>query len=153
MLSRKGEYALRALLILAREYGRGPVLISHLAERGRIPRKFLELILLELKNQGFLYSKKGKGGGYCLGRPPETIRLSEVIRVMDGPLAPLPCVSQTAYQKCYECEDEDTCGIRIVMKDVRDAVARILEGTTLVDVLRVIDNAVEKRQKNLACSI
>jgi Rrf2 family protein len=139
MLSKKAKYALRALLALAKENGHGPVLISDLAERESIPKKFLELILLELKKQGILQSKKGKGGGYFLGKAPEAINLGDVIRVLDGPLAPLPCVSQTAYMKCDECEDETTCGIRIVMKEVRDATARILDGTNLADVLAQVD--------------
>ena len=135
MLSKKAKYGLRALLLLAREHGKGPVLIADLARSERIPKKFLELILLDLKNHGVLQSKKGKGGGYSLGKVPEAISLGHVIRVLDGPLAPIPCVSQTAYLKCEECKDETTCGIRIVMKEVRDATARILDGTSLADVL------------------
>lgn len=136
MLSMKAKYGLRAVLSLAREYGRGPMLIADMAEREGIPRKFLELILLELKNKGILHSKKGKGGGYSLGRKPEDVRLGEVIRLLDGPLAPLPCVSQTAYKPCPDCVDETTCEIRMVMKEVRDAIAEILDGTSLSDVLR-----------------
>jgi Rrf2 family protein len=134
ILSKKAKYALRALLLLAKEHGSGPVLISEMAQRESIPKKFLELILLDLKNQGVLQSKKGKGGGYFLGKSPEAITLGQVIRALDGPLAPLPCVSQTAYMKCEECTDETTCGIRIVMKEVRDATARILDHTSLADV-------------------
>lgn len=136
MLSKKAKYGLRALLLLAREHGKGPVLIADLARSEGIPKKFLELILLDLKNHGVLQSKKGKGGGYSLGKVPEAISLGHVIRVLDGPLAPIPCVSQTAYLKCEECKDETTCGIRIVMKEVRDATARILDGTSLADVLK-----------------
>ena len=146
MLSQKAKYGLRALLALARKHEQAPVLISHLAETEDIPKKFLELILLELKKNGILHSKKGKGGGYLLGKAPEAIALGQVIRILDGPLAPLPCVSQTAYRKCDECEDENTCGIRMVMKEVRDETARILDGTTLADVLREID-AVSKNGK------
>jgi Rrf2 family protein len=135
MLSKKAKYALQALTLLTKEYGHGPVLISDLAEKEKIPKKFLELILLNLKNKGILQSKKGKGGGYLLGKPPDSITLGEIIRILDGPLAPLPCVSQTAYRKCDECEDEMTCGIRPVMKEVRDATARILDGTTLSDLM------------------
>ncbi len=147
MLSQKAKYGLRALLALARKYEQAPVLISHLAETEDIPKKFLELILLELKKNGILYSKKGKGGGYLLGKAPEAIALGQVIRILDGPLAPLPCVSQTAYRKCDECEDENTCGIRMVMKEVRDETARILDGTTLADVLRQIDTASQKGKR------
>lgn len=134
MLSMKAKYGLRALLYLANHEGEGPVLISELAENENIPKKFLELILLDLKNHGILQSKKGKGGGYWLGRKPAVIKLGRVIRLLDGPLAPLPCVSQTAYVPCDECEDEKTCGIRLVMRDVRDAIASILDNTTLADV-------------------
>jgi Rrf2 family protein len=135
MISKKTKYALKALIYLAREYDQGPILIADLAQEERIPKKFLELILLTLKNNGVLQSKKGKGGGYYLGRPPAKISLGEVVRVLEGPLAPVPCVSVMAYAKCEECLDEQTCGIRLVMKDVRDAIADILDGTTLADVL------------------
>jgi Rrf2 family protein len=142
MLSKKSKYALKALTILAKEYGQGPVLISDIAQREEISRKFLEIILLELKNAGILQSRKGKGGGYSLGRPPKQISLGHVIRVLDGPLAPLPCVSRTAYVRCRECRDERTCGIRMVMKQVRDATAQILDSTTLEDMLKQVELAV-----------
>jgi Rrf2 family protein len=142
MLSKKSKYALKALTILAKEYGQGPVLISDIAQREEISRKFLEIILLELKNAGILQSRKGKGGGYSLGRPPEQITLGHVIRVLDGPLAPLPCVSRSAYIRCRECRDERICGIRMVMKQVRDATAQILDTTTLHDMLKQVELAV-----------
>jgi len=141
MLSNKAKYALRALFALSKKYGQGPVLISDLAAEEGIPKKFLELILLDLKNQGILQSKKGKGGGYFLGKNPDSVTLGQVIRILDGPLAPLPCVSQTAYRKCDECEDETTCGIRIVMKEVRDATARIVDGVSLANVLTRVESA------------
>jgi len=147
MLSKKAKYALRALLALAREEDRGPVLIADLAHRENIPKKFLEMILLELKKHGILQSKKGKGGGYSLSKPPEAISFGYVIRVLDGPLAPLPCVSQIAYMKCEECEDEETCGIRIVMKEVRDATARILDGTSLADVLEQVERNTRRKKR------
>jgi Rrf2 family protein len=133
-LSRKARYALRALYALADDQARGPVLIAELAEREHIPHKFLELILLELRNAGILRSKKGKGGGYALARSPRDVTLGEVIRVVDGPLAPIPCVSERAYVRCEECVSEESCGTRMVMKEVRDAIAKILDGTTLADV-------------------
>lgn len=136
MLSKKAKYALKALLFLARRERKGPILIADLAERETIPKKFLELILLDLKKQGVLQSRRGRGGGYLLGRPPEAITLGQVIRHLDGPLALLPCVSQTAYQRCEECEDERSCGVRLAMKEVRDATARILDGMSLTDVLK-----------------
>ena len=135
MLSMKTKYGLRAVTVLAREYGRGPVLIADLAATERIPRKFLELILLELKHKGILQSKKGKGGGYHLSRPPSMVSLGELIRVLNGPLALLPCVSQSAYRRCDECVDELTCGLREVMKEVREATTSILDATTLADVV------------------
>jgi len=134
MLSKKAKYALKALLFLAREKGKGAVLIAHIAQKEGVPKKFLELILLDLKHQGILQSKKGKGGGYYLGKSPEQISFGQVIRILDGPLAPLPCVSLTAYQRCEECKDEVTCGIRMVMKELRDSTARILDGMSLADV-------------------
>src|SRR5436309_13697561 len=121
-------------MVLAREAGRGPVLVADLAERDAIPKKFLEAILLELKRHGVVESKKGKGGGYFLRRKPADVTFGEVIRVLDGPLAAVPCVSKLAYMKCVECVDEHSCGVRLAMKQVRDATAEILDNTTLADV-------------------
>jgi Rrf2 family protein len=145
MLQKKSKYAIRALLALARKPEHEPVLIADLAAQEQIPKKFLELILLVLRNKGILQSKRGRGGGYFLGRKPEAISLGEVIRALDGPLALVPCVSHTAYRKCDECEDELTCGIRSVMNDVRDATAAIFDRESLADVLRRIDRL--QRQK------
>lgn len=132
MITKKTKYALKALIELAQAYpARKPVLIADLAERGRIPKKFLELILLELKNKGVLQSKKGKGGGYLLAQAPAQIMLGSVMRMLDGPLAPLPCLSQTAYSRCEECVDEATCGIRLVLKEVHDHQLKVLENTSL----------------------
>jgi Rrf2 family protein len=142
MLSHKSKYALKAAIVLAKEYGQGPVLISDIAQREAIPRKFLELILLELRNRGILQSKKGKGGGYFLGRPPQKVTLGEILRDIEGPLAPIGCVSHTGYVRCQDCRDERTCGIRMVMKDVRDATAKILDATTLADVLKRVETTV-----------
>ena len=138
MLQKKSKYAIRALLALAQRPEQEPVLIADLAAQERIPKKFLEFILLVLRNKGILQSKRGRGGGYFLGRKPEAISLGEVIRALDGPLAPVPCVSHTAYRKCDECEDELTCGIRAVMNDVRDATAAIFDRESLADILRRI---------------
>ena len=98
MISKKTKYALKGLIYLARKYDQGPILISDLARYERIPKKFLELILLSLKNNGVLQSKKGKGGGYYLGKHPKEISIGNVIRILDGPLAPVPCVSESAYE-------------------------------------------------------
>ena len=135
MLSKKAKYALKALFHLTRGSEKGPILIADIAEKEGIPRKFLEQILLELKKQGLLQSQKGKGGGYLLGKRPDQISMGQVIRIVDGPLAPLPCVSQMAYRRCDECKDEETCEIRWVMKEVRDSTARILDGVTLSDAI------------------
>ena len=131
MLSRKSKYGLKALLELAGDVDNRPIQASELAQRQGLPGKFLEAILLELKRHGLLHSKKGRGGGYVLTRKPGDITIGQVIRVLDGPLALTPCVSQTAYRRCDECLDEETCGIRLAMKEVRDATAHILDNTTL----------------------
>jgi len=123
------------MIVLAQRYGEGPILISDIAAGDHMPRKFLELILLELKNHGLLASKKGKGGGYFLAKPPNSITVGQIVRIVDGPIAPLPCVSRTAYMRCEECPDERTCPIRLVMKDVREATARILDSATLADMI------------------
>lgn len=136
MLSRRSKYGLKALLLLAQEAGRGPVLVSELADREAIPRKFLEAILLDLNRSGLVQSKKGKGGGYFLRRDPSQITFGEVIRVLEGPLALVPCVSQTAYARCIDCVDEAACGVRRAMQQVRDATSQILDNTTLADINR-----------------
>ncbi len=153
MISRKTKYGLKSLLYLARKYNQGPILISDLAREERIPKKFLELILLALKNNGILQSRKGKGGGYYLGKPPREISLGNVVRILDGPLAPVSCVSETAYASCQECLDERTCGIRLVMKDVRDAISNILDGTSLADMLEREEKAAKMEKGILDFSI
>ena len=139
MISRKAKYGLKALLMLAREHDKGPILVSDIAKREAIPQKFLGLILLELKRRGLLQSRKGRGGGYFLAKNPESITLGQIIRFIDGPIALVPCVSQFAYMKCDDCQDEETCGIRIVMKQVRDVMGEILDGTTLADVIKEVE--------------
>jgi Rrf2 family protein len=139
-LSKKAKYGLRALYALTRQYGQGPVLISTLADQESIPKKFLETILLELRNRGIVASRKGPGGGYYLSKAPEQITIGSIVRMIDGPLAPLPCASETAYRRCEECIDEQTCETRVLMKQVRDATARILDGTTLAEVCRQVDD-------------
>lgn len=134
-LTQKAKYALKALVLLAKEYENGPLLIAKVAESENISRKFLELILLELKNHGVLQSKKGRGGGYWLARPPEDIYLGHVLRVFEGPLAPLPCASKRYYQRCEECADEATCEVRAVMLEVKKATLRVLDTTSLRDMM------------------
>ena len=128
MISKKAKYALKALKVLTEEFGKGPVLISHIAERENIPKKFLEAILLELR---ILSSQKGKGGGYMLRVEPARVNFAQVIRVIDGPIAPTPCVSLHFYVKCDDCIDEATCSLRPIMEQVRDANLGVYEGTTL----------------------
>lgn len=135
MLSKKTKYGLNALVNLAKKFDQGPVLIADLSSEERIPQKFLEAILLDLKKHGILDSKKGKGGGYMLSKGPKEIKVGQIVRILDGPLAPVSCVSQTAYKKCDECREESCCGLRIVMKEVRDSIANILDNTSLEDVI------------------
>lgn len=136
MLSKKAKYAVKALLALAERGGNEPVRIADLAQQERIPKKFLEAILLSLKNHGLLQSRKGQGGGYLLARDPRQIYLGQIVRMFDGPLAPVPCASQTAYVRCDDCQDEASCGVRLAMKEVRDATARILDHLSLATLLR-----------------
>ena len=131
MLSKRAKYGLRALVYLAQHQGEGPIQIGNIAEELNIPRKFLEAILLDLRNEGILQSRKGRDGGYYMERSPDTVPLGRIIRFIDGPLASVPCVSQTAYARCDDCPNEKTCVIRCVMKEVRDATAKILDGSTL----------------------
>ena len=140
-LSKRGEYGLRAMIFLADSQKETPtavVQIKEISERDKIPAKFLEQILLSLKNAGLVHSKMGIGGGYYLGRPPSEVTLGHIIRVLDGPLAPIRCVSQMAYEPCG-CPDERTCGLRMVMGDVRNAMIDILDNTTLLDVTKRVE--------------
>jgi Rrf2 family protein len=131
-------------MALARNKANTPMLISEIAAKEQLPKKFLEAILLELKRNGFLGSKKGAGGGYYLLKRSEEIKLAAVIRVIDGPIALLPCVSLNFYERCEECIDESYCGIRDVMKDVRDATLKILSETTIADMVAKEDSIKEK---------
>ena len=146
MISKKTKYGLTALIHLSQRYQRGPVLIEDLAKREALPKKFLETILLELKNKGILQSKKGKGGGYFLWKKQEDISMGEVIRILEGPLALLPCVSQTAYKRCDECLNENSCAIRVLFKEVRDSTAKILDSTSLAKVCDVREKLKENNQ-------
>ena len=138
MLTQRSRYALRAMLFLAtQEPGGPPVPMNRIAAAANVPRKFLELILADLREAKFLHSHRGKAGGYCLSRPAHLISLGEVIRVIEGPLALVPCVSRTAYRPCADCKDEASCAIRHAMARVRDETARILDGTSLADATAV----------------
>lgn len=146
MITMKTKYALKALTHLARAREGEPVLIAEIAEREAIPRKFLELILRELRQHGILESRKGRGGGYTLRQKADQISLASIIRVLDGPLAPVPCLSRTAYRRCEGCVDESTCGIKLVLTDLYAATTNILETTTVADIVARMDKAGEKRK-------
>ena len=131
MLSQKARYALHALIVLAEHTGEEPMQIAAIAEEARVPRKFLEAILVDLKKRGIVKSTRGRAGGYLIGKAPKDISFADVIRVIDGPLALAPCVSVTAYHKCEDCVDEATCSIRKVLMAARDATAEVLETRNL----------------------
>ena len=133
------------MLALGRRYREGPILISTLAKEESIPIKFLEAILLDLKSRGLLESKLGRKGGYYLNRPPSAITIGSIIRIIEGPLAPLPCASETAFRPCEECEDVENCGTRIIMRRVRDAISEVLDRTTLADLLKQVDSGRSER--------
>jgi Rrf2 family protein len=145
MLSKKSKYAIKALLALAEREGAEPKRIADLAREEQIPPKFLELILLVLKNHGILQSRKGKGGGYLLARDPAHIYLGQIVRMFDGPLAPVPCASQTAYVPCADCPNEAVCGVHLAMKEVRDATAKVLDGTSLASLHGQVRRATARR--------
>ncbi|MEJ7766522.1 MAG: Rrf2 family transcriptional regulator [Chitinophagaceae bacterium] len=132
MLSKKTQYAFKALIFLAEQTEKGPVLISEISKRKNIPLKFLENILLELRKAGVLESKKGKGGGYYFSVDPKQVSLAKVMRLLDGPIALLPCVSLNFYEKCKDC-DEKICGLNRMMIQVRDSMLKVLETKTVAD--------------------
>ena len=134
MLSKKSQYAFKALVYLSEHAKEGPVLISEIAEKKNIPLKFLENILLELRKAGILDSKKGKGGGYYFATNPCKVPLAKVMRLIDGPIALLPCVSLNFYEKCKDC-DEINCGLKSMMIEVRDATLKVLENKTIADLV------------------
>lgn len=137
MISKKAKYALKALKYLGTNYEeKKPVLISKIAEEENIPKKFLEAILLELRNNGLLQSQKGKGGGYLLRMPPEQITFAKVLRIIDGPIAPLLCVSLNFYGQCEDCKTENECTLRPILGHVRDANLAVYEKTTVADLIK-----------------
>jgi len=137
MLSKKSKYAIIALTRLAKEYGKEPVMIGRIAEEENIPKKFLESILFDLKTAGMVNSRRGKLGGYYLIKKPGEVNLAQIIRVFDGPIALIPCVTYRYYEPCPECKDERTCAIRKVFKEVRDATVAILKKATLAQMIRI----------------
>jgi Rrf2 family protein len=137
MISQKAKYALRALVVLCRaQQGGTPQMISEIARTQAIPKKFLEQILLELKRHGVVVSRRGRQGGYVLLRAPENVTFGEILRLIDGPIAPLPCLSKIAYRRCADCADEGTCEIRHVFARVTEATRDVLDSTTLADAVK-----------------
>jgi Rrf2 family protein len=139
MLSKKTQYAIYALLHLAREYNNGPILIKTIAKTENIPQKFLEAILIDLKNLGLVNSKMGKGGGYYLINAPENINLAYITRNFNGALGLIPCACIVSYESCTHCKNENICGVKKVFRDLRDNTANYLENTSLADVLGIED--------------
>ena len=148
LISKKTKYALQALVHLAEQSSDQPVLISELARAKRIPKKFLEFILLSLRKGGVLQSKIGKGGGYFLTLSPAKVTIGMVVRILEGDLAPVQCLSQTSYARCDECDDEASCGIRLVMVDVNKALSNVLDSLTLADMVERSEMA-RVRQANV----
>lgn len=135
MISRKAKYALRALIALARSGEDSTLVISRIAAEQQIPRKFLEQILLQLKQNGILASRRGKAGGYLLAKTADSVTFGEVLRLIDGPVAPLPCLSRIAYARCADCTDEAGCEIRRVFARVAESTRDVLDRTTLADAI------------------
>lgn len=148
MLTMKTKYALKALAMLANAPPGEPLLIATIAEQEDIPLKFLQLILRELRQHGVLRSRKGRGGGYLLGKPADSVTLASLIRILDGPMAPVPCLSKTAYQRCDGCTDEATCGVRLILREAHEATLRVLDTRTLADLARMTKSAEELGQKD-----
>jgi Rrf2 family protein len=133
MLSQKAKYAIKALLVLARAKNGEIVQVNEIAERQSIPKKFLDLIFFELRRHGLIQSTRGRDGGYALSMPAADISIADIVRAVDGPLAPLPCASVNFYQRCEDCEDEKSCEVRRLMREVRDAASIILDNTSLAE--------------------
>lgn len=147
MLSKKTKYALKALINLATQPADEPVLISELARTEAIPRKFLEAILLALKNAGMLQSKIGKGGGYYLAKEPRNITIGSIVKVLEGGYAPVQCLNDAESHGCDECGEPASCGIRLVMSDVMQAISSVLETTTLADMIERSETARQTQAK------
>ncbi len=131
MLTQKTRYSMLALIRLAKEFGKGTLMINEIAESEKIPKRFLESILLELKKNGYLGSKLGKNGGYFLLKKPEEVNLLEIVRLFEGSIAMLRCTSEKYYEPCEHCKDEATCAIRWTFKDIREYTFNKLEATSL----------------------
>jgi Rrf2 family protein len=139
MLTKKGKYGLKAMVHLAGQPPGEAALVSDIARANGIPKKFLDTILGELRNAGFVFSKKGKGGGYALARPAEDIMAGDVIRVLDGPLAPIACASKKSYRRCEDCPDEERCCVRLIMIEARNAIAAVLDKRSIANMRALAD--------------
>ncbi|WP_279481999.1 Rrf2 family transcriptional regulator [Aureimonas sp. SK2] len=139
MLTMKGKYGLKAMLHLADMPEGRRALSEEIARAHNISKKFLDTILGELRVAGMIHARKGRGGGYTLARPPAEIRVGHILRVLDGPLAPIPCASRTAYRRCDDCRDEEACAVRRIMLDVRNAISAVLDERTLAEAARSPD--------------
>jgi Rrf2 family protein len=148
MLSKKTQYSIYALVRMGKEFEKGPLLISDIARTEKIPKKFLEAILLELKSGGFVNSKKGKGGGYYLIKNPKDINLADMIRLFEGAIALLPCAAYKYYESCSSCRDEETCGVRNVIKEVREETVRLLKTFSIADIIEREENLLKKFSKS-----
>lgn len=131
MLTNKGKYGLKAMTHLAGMPPGTPALVADIAAANSIPKKFLDAILGELRTAGFVHSKKGRGGGYVLARRPEEIRIGEIVRALDGMLAPIGCASKAFYRRCDDCDPTRPCGVQVVMAQARDAISSVLDARTL----------------------
>ena len=143
MLTNKGKYGLKAMVHLAGLEPGALAQVADIAETNSISKKFLDHILTELRHAGLVYSKKGKGGGYALARPASDIRIGTIVRVLDGPLAPIPCASVTAFRPCEDCRDLRSCAVRQIMVEARNAIAAVLDHRTLAE-LRALTNPPEQ---------
>jgi len=139
MLTNKGKYGLKAMVHLAGVEPGALAQVQDIADRNAIPKKFLDQILSELRNAGLVFSKKGKGGGYALAQPAHKISVGQIVRVLDGPLAPIQCASVTAYRPCDDCGDEKGCAVRLMMVKARNAIAEVLDNHTLADMRALSD--------------
>jgi Rrf2 family protein len=147
MLSQKAKYAIKALLVLARAEEDELVQVNEIAEQQNIPKKFLDLIFFELRRHGLIVSTRGREGGYSLGKPAADISIASIVRAVDGPLAPLPCASVKFYRRCSDCDDEKTCEVRRLMREVRDAASAILDNTSLAEAASINQRASRSRKK------
>jgi Rrf2 family protein len=143
MLTKKGKYGLKAVIHLTGLRPGESALVADIAEANMIPKKFLDAILGELRNAGILHSKKGKGGGYMLARPADKIFVGEIVRALDGPLAPIACASRNFYRPCDDCPDQAACAVRLMMLEVREAVASVLDHRTIADLRDLVTNEMD----------